>query len=171
MAEREQPFWKTKMLDKMSKAEWESLCDACGRCCVEKFENRKTGKVYFTNVACRYLDMQSCRCNAYQRRRKAAPWCLILTPELIPKIRWLPRTCAYRRIYLKKDLKWWHQLLSGSPETVHQAGISVRGKVISSLYVHPEDLENYIVDWKFWGQMGSGLPHSWPAKGKNAGKV
>jgi uncharacterized cysteine cluster protein YcgN (CxxCxxCC family) len=164
MNKLEQPFWKKKTLDKMSKAEWESLCDGCGRCCVEKFENRKTGKVYFTNVACRFLDRQSCRCSAYPRRKKEAPWCLILTAELVPKFGWLPRTCAYRLVSQKKELCRWHPLISGRSETVHEAGISVRGKVISSQNVHPDDLENYIVDWEVWGQLGSGLKDQIPNK-------
>ena len=128
--------------------EWEALCDGCGRCCVEKLENKKTGKVYFTNVSCRYLDPRKCSCTAYHKRRKTAPWCLHLTPRLVSKIRWLPQSCAYRLLREGKELAWWHPLVSGRPETVHQAGISVSGRVISSLYVHPDDLANYVVDWQ-----------------------
>ena len=157
MTKFDRSFRKTQSLAQITRTQWESLCDGCGRCCVEKFENRKTGKVYFTSVACRFLDMQSCRCSAYHRRKKEAPWCLILTAELVPKIGWLPQTCAYRLVFEKKELYRWHPLISGSSETVHEAGISVRGKVISSQYVHPDDLENYIVDWKVWGRLGSDL--------------
>ena len=157
MTQSDKTFWKTKSLFDMTKAEWESLCDGCGRCCVEKFENRKTGKVYFTSVACRYLDTKTCRCTVYRHRKTNAPWCLTLKPEMVPKIRWLPQTCAYRLVFMKKDLYRWHPLVSGSPQTVHEAYVSVRGKVISSQYVHPDDLEKYIVDWKIWGGLGSDL--------------
>ena len=131
LTEFKHPFWKTKTLAEMTRAEWESLCDGCGRCCLEKLENRKTGKVHFTSVACKYLDTKSCRCDVYQRRREAAPWCLSLSPGMVPKIRWLPKTCAYRRVAEGKALEGWHPLVSGSPLTVHEAGISAQGKVTS----------------------------------------
>jgi len=155
--EPKHPFWKTKTLAEMTHAEWESLCDGCGRCCLEKLENRKTGKVNFTSVSCRYLDTKSCRCTVYHRRREAAPWCLSLVPGLVPKIRWLPKTCAYRRVAEGKALEGWHPLVSGSLLTVHEAGISVGDKVVSSEYVHPDDLENFIVDWKIWEKIGMEL--------------
>lgn len=157
MKKTETPFWKVKTLEQMTRREWESLCDGCGRCCLEKLENRKTGKVFFTSVACRYLDTDTCRCKAYERRRQAAPWCLILSWRLIPKIRWLPRTCAYRLLSEKKELAWWHPLVSGDPNTVREAGIWVGGKIVSSEYVHPDDLENFIVDWKLWENLGVDL--------------
>jgi len=143
-----EPFWKAKTLDQMNKTEWESLCDGCGRCCVEKLENKKTGKVYFTNVSCRFLDPEKCICKAYRHRRQKAPWCLHLTAEMVPKIRWLPKSCAYRLVYEKRNLAWWHPLISGTRKTVHRSGISVSGKVVSSQHVHPDDLVNYVVDWK-----------------------
>jgi uncharacterized cysteine cluster protein YcgN (CxxCxxCC family) len=151
-------FWKTKTLEEMTRSEWESLCDNCGRCCVEKLEDKKTGKVFFTNVACRFLDLQKCRCTSYENRKAIAPWCLILTPQLVPMIRWLPKSCAYRVISEKRELAWWHPLVSGDLDSVHRAGISVSGKVISSEHVHPDDLANFIVDWKVWKDLGAGLP-------------
>ncbi len=154
------PFWKKKTLEQMTRTEWESLCDGCGRCCVEKLENKKTGKVYFTNVSCKYLDTRQCSCTAYDQRREKAPWCLSLTPEMVPKIRWLPKSCAYHLVYEKKELAWWHPLVSGRRETVHKAGVSVSGKVISAEYVHPDDLVHYVVDWNLWKHLGSGLPES-----------
>lgn len=157
LTELKYPFWKTKALAAMTLTEWESLCDGCGRCCLEKLENRKTGKVHFTSVACRYLDTKNCRCTVYLQRREAAPWCLSLDPDLVPKIRWLPQTCAYRRVAEGKELEGWHPLVSGSPLTVHEAGISIVDKVISSEYVHPDDLENFIVDWKVWEKLGMEL--------------
>ena len=160
MKKSDVPFWKTKTLEQMSPAEWETLCDGCGRCCVEKLENKKTGKVYFTNVSCRFLDAEKCSCTAYRQRRQKAPWCLSLTAKMVPKIRWLPKSCAYRLIHERRGLAWWHPLVSGRRETVHQAGISVSGKVISSTHVHPDDLVNYVVDWKIWEKPGKDLQQS-----------
>ncbi|MBN1931776.1 MAG: YcgN family cysteine cluster protein [Desulfobacterales bacterium] len=144
------PFWKIKPLSEMTRKEWESLCDGCGRCCLEKLENKKTGKVYYTNVACPLLDPETCRCKSYKDRKALMPFCLSLTPENINKFRWLPGSCAYRLLAEGKELAWWHPLVSGNADTVRQAGISVCGKVISSEHIHPDDLENYIVDWKIW---------------------
>lgn len=158
----QRPFWETKSLAEMNRQEWDALCDGCGRCCVEKLEDKKTGKVFFTNVACRYLDLETCRCKVYRNRKSAAPWCLILTPKLVPMIRWLPETCAYRIVHEQRKLQWWHPLLSKDPLTVHQAGISAVGKVISSEYVHPDDLANFIVDWRVWKDLGRALPKDRP---------
>ncbi|HPA15018.1 MAG TPA: YcgN family cysteine cluster protein [Desulfobacterales bacterium] len=146
MLKSELPFWKTKALHEMTVDEWESLCDGCGRCCLQKLENKKTGKVYYTSVACYLLNNETCRCKSYKERTRLVTECLILKPETAIRFRWLPVTCAYRLLAEGKELAWWHPLLSGDPDTVHQAGISVRGKVISEEYVHPDDLENYILN-------------------------
>ena len=140
-----EPFWKTKTMSEMTPEEWESLCDGCGKCCVHKLEDWDTGEVSYTNVACRLLDLGSCRCGDYPNRKRFVPDCLILSVNAVEEMDWLPETCAYRVVADGKDLAWWHPLVSGDPETVHQAGISVRGRVISER--RAGDLTDHIVDW------------------------
>jgi hypothetical protein len=139
------PFWKTKTLAEMTKTEWESLCDGCARCCLNKLENEGTGEVMYTDVACRLLDNHACRCTSYADRKRFVPDCQILTPGNVKRLDWLPSTCAYRLVADGKDLYWWHPLVSGDPETVHVAGISVRGRVVSER--DTDDLENHVVGW------------------------
>ena len=142
-----EPFWKTKSLEEMTSEEWERLCDGCGRCCLHKVEYRDTGEVFYTNVACRLLDTWLCRCTSYKDRLHLIPTCLVMTPRKAAELNWLPRTCGYRRLALGMDLEWWHPLVSDNPNTVHQAGISVRGKVLPEQYVHPDDLEEHIIQF------------------------
>ena len=139
------PFWKEKALDQMAKAEWEQLCDGCGRCCLNKLEDADTGRIHYTDVVCQLLDEESCRCVSYEDRKRYVPECQILTPQNLGRYSWLPSTCAYRLISEGKDLRWWHYLVSGDLETVHDAGISVRGRVVSER--DADDLENHVVDW------------------------
>ena len=141
----EPPFWQTKTLTEMTKSEWESLCDGCARCCLNKLENETTGEIQFTDVACRLLDTESCRCISYDDRKRFVPDCWILNPKNLKRMSWLPSTCAYRLIDEGKDLFWWHPLVSGDPETVHQAAVSVRGRVVSER--DTDDLENRVVGW------------------------
>lgn len=143
-----QPFWKTMTLEQMSRDHWESLCDGCGRCCLQKFQDGKTGKVTYTWVSCYLLDTRQCRCTDYGHRTTLVPDCLVLTPGKIPRLRWLPKTCAYRRLSEGKDLAAWHPLVSGDPESVHRAGISVRDKAISEVYVYPEDVDFYAIGYR-----------------------
>jgi len=139
------PFWKTKRLSQMSRAEWESLCDGCGRCCLHKLRYEDTAALAYTNVACRLLDLNTCQCGDYENRRRRVPDCVQLTPQAMREIDWLPPSCAYRRVAEGKDLLWWHPLVSGDAETVHTAGISVRGRAVSEKRAGP--LEHHIVDW------------------------
>jgi uncharacterized cysteine cluster protein YcgN (CxxCxxCC family) len=141
------PFWK-KRLEEMTKGEWESLCDGCGRCCLVKLEDEDTGKIHFTNIVCRLFEEQSCRCSDYAGRKAKVPDCIKLTPARVRDIKWLPPTCAYRLVDEGKDLYPWHHLISGSRETVHKAGISVRGRAgPSEDDVPPGDELDYIVQW------------------------
>jgi len=143
----ETPYWKRKTLAEMTAEEWEGLCDGCGICCLNKLEDWDTGEVAFTSVACRLLDAHSCRCKDYENRQATVPDCIRLTLDEVETISWLPPTCAYRLISEGEDLYWWHYLVSGDRETVHQAGISVRGHTVSEEVVPVEDFEDYIVDW------------------------
>lgn len=147
MHEADKPFWETKSLAAMSPEEWELLCDGCGRCCVNKLEDEDTEAVFFTSVACRLLDANSCRCSRYRDRAKLVSDCISLSPERTADFRYLPRSCAYRRLFEGRGLAVWHPLISGRADTVHEAGVSVRGRTISESVVHPDDLQGHIVDW------------------------
>jgi uncharacterized protein len=139
------PFWKAKTLEQMTPEEWESLCDGCGRCCLHKLRDEETQALAFTSVACQLLDLNTCRCRDYTNRCRRVPDCVNLTPAEVREIDWLPPSCAYRRLAEGKDLAWWHPLVSGRPETVHTAGISVRGRAISERDAGP--LEDHVVSW------------------------
>lgn len=122
------PFWKTKTLAEMNETEWESLCDGCGKCCLIGLEDEDTGEIYLTDVACQLFDSGACRCSDYANRQKRVHDCVKLTPQNVAELNWLPKTCAYRLVAQGRDLFWWHPLVSGSPDTVHEAKVSVRGK-------------------------------------------
>lgn len=124
-----EPFWRTKSLEEMSAAEWESLCDGCARCCLIKLEDEDTGEIAITDVGCTLLDAGACRCRRYETRQAEVPDCLRLTPDLVRSLRWLPSTCAYRLVAEGRDLPAWHPLVCGDLEGVHRAGVSVRGQV------------------------------------------
>jgi len=141
------PFWERKRLAEMTPQEWESLCDGCARCCLIKLEDVDSGEIATTNLACRLLDQQTCRCKDYANRTNRVPTCIRLTPGNIADIAWMPASCAYRRLAEGRRLASWHPLISGDPETVHRAGISVRGKTISEEEVAPEDMDDHIVAW------------------------
>ena len=145
MVDDAQPFWKRKKLAEMSLNEWESLCDGCAKCCLHKLEDTDTGEISYTNVACRLLDLKTCRCRHYTERTFLVPDCVELLPRNLPHLKWLPSTCAYRLLDEGKDLPWWHPLVSGDPETVVKAGISAHGRVISER--EAKDLEDHIVEW------------------------
>ena len=142
------PFWKAKSLTAMTKAEWESLCDGCGKCCLSKLEDDDTGEIYFTTVGCRLFDEGACRCTNYVDRFEHVSDCVQLTPENVTTIKWLPSTCAYRLVGEGRDLFDWHHLICGDKQEVHRQGVSVRGKVtaLETDLATPEDFLDHMVD-------------------------
>ena len=140
-----EPFWEVVPLTAMTPEQWESLCDGCAKCCLEKLEDEDTGRIHYTNVVCRLLSLESCRCRHYAKRTKIVPNCVTLTPVVLEKPNWLPPTCAYRRVAEKRPLPDWHPLITGDSKTVQQAGESVYGRVISEDDAGP--LEHHLVNW------------------------
>ena len=140
-------FWRDKPLQDLTLKEWEALCDGCGRCCLIKLEDINTSELYFTNVACHLLDLTSCCCRDYSHRVERVPDCLALRLGQADMFDQLPDTCAYRLRAAGRPLPDWHPLVSGDPESVHIAGISVRGKVVSEEYIHPDQLPEHMISW------------------------
>ena len=140
-------FWKHKPLKSLSSEEWEALCDGCGKCCLNKLEDEDTGEVALTRIACRLLDDQSCKCGQYPIRHQFIPDCIVLKPSNIDEnAYWMPKTCAYRLLWSGQPLFDWHPLISGNPETVHTANISVRGMTLSEFDINEEDWEDHIIE-------------------------
>jgi uncharacterized cysteine cluster protein YcgN (CxxCxxCC family) len=142
-----EPFWERKSLDELSPTEWESLCDGCALCCMHKVEDEDSGEVFYTNLACKLLDTEACRCTDYPNRVKQVADCLTLTANETEAFEWLPETCAYRLRSRGEPLPEWHPLVTGDPDSVHNAGISVRGKVVSE-----RDTDEWTVLWKVHGE-------------------
>ncbi len=141
------PFWEEKSLDDMSDAEWESLCDGCGRCCLHKLEDEDTGEVHYTDVSCKLLDTQTCRCKHYEARFSYVPDCLQARPLDADKLNWLPPSCAYVKISKGERLSNWHPLISGDPASVHAAGIGVGGRCISETQVPVNEWPHHLIKW------------------------
>jgi uncharacterized protein len=139
-------FWKDKTLAEMSRDEWESLCDGCGRCCLNKLEDEDTGEFIYTRAACKLLDLKTCQCSDYSNRAAKVPDCVTLTPKNVSELGWLPKTCAYRLLDEGKSLAWWHPLVSGRAETVAEAGIDVSGEAYAEDGITVEQLVDHI--WK-----------------------
>lgn len=140
-------FWEQYRLNELTQAEWEALCDGCGRCCLHKLEDEDTGHIAYTGVACQLLDLSTARCSDYAGRQKRVPDCVRLTPENLDTINWLPASCAYRRLKEGRGLARWHPLVSGTQDTVQAAGISVIGRVLPETAVNEEDLEEHVIRW------------------------
>jgi len=141
----ELPFWKARTLLEMTREEWESLCDGCAKCCLEKIEDAHTGAISYTNIACPLLDLDTCRCQDYTLRTERMSDCVPLTPQVIPNLAWMPSTCAYRLVNEGKDLPWWHHLVCGDRDAVHHYGFSVYGRVVSER--EAGDLWDHEVKW------------------------
>ena len=140
----QRPFWETKALSQMTAAEWESLCDGCGLCCLIRFEDEDTGEIIPTRVHCKLFDGDLCRCSDYANRKQHVPDCIKLTPGNIEALEWMPKSCGYRRLHEGRGLADWHPLISGDPESVHRAGVSIRGQTISEARLKdPEDAIDY----------------------------
>lgn len=140
------PWWESIPLKDMTQEQWEALCDGCAKCCRIQLEDQD-GTRATTNVVCRYLDQDSCRCTCYEKRTKKVPLCLKLTPDNLDKLNWMPDTCAYRLINEGKRLEPWHPLVSGDKHSVHSCGESVRGRVFSESQVDEDALESHIIEW------------------------
>jgi uncharacterized protein len=138
-------FWKTKALSEMTHEEWESLCDGCGKCCLHKLEDEDTGNVYYTNVACRLLNLNTCRCTKYPKRTHLVPECLDLKQHDISEFSWLPSTCAYRLVAEGEELPNWHPLVSGKSSSVIDAGVSIISFAVAESQV--DDFEDNLIEW------------------------
>lgn len=141
------PFWKTKNMAEMSREEWESLCDGCGKCCCIRLEDEDTGQIYITDVACKLFDPNRCQCSDYSNRSVRVPDCVTLSADNVSQLHWMPQTCAYRLISEGKDLPDYHHLVSGSRDTIHDVGMSVQDAVTSEELVDEEQIPSRIVIW------------------------
>jgi len=140
-------FWENQPLTRMSRPEWEALCDGCGKCCLNKLEDEETGDVVLTRVACRLFDDETCRCAQYPIRHQFVPECIVLTPDSIPDhLYWLPRTCAYRLLHLGRPLPDWHPLVTNDPMSVHTAGVSMRHATLPEFEVDEDDWEDHLIE-------------------------
>ncbi|KZX60192.1 hypothetical protein A3709_12920 [Halioglobus sp. HI00S01] len=139
--------WWEQPIEALDRDQWEALCDGCAKCCLHKLEDEDTGEVFYTKVRCQYLDESTCRCGDYSRRSILVPSCIHLEQGSVGDLDWLPSTCAYRLRAANQPLPEWHYLVSGSRETVHSAGASIRGRAISDEYVHPDGYDEHIVTW------------------------
>ena len=149
-------YWRNKGLNEMSPEEWEALCDGCGKCCLVKLEDEDTGEIHYTDVGCTLLDGDTCRCRDYPNRQAKVPDCVRLTPDKVPSLNWLPPTCAYRLLDEGKDLPDWHPLISGDPDSVNRAGVSVLKRISASEdNLTPDEIVERIVRW----------PMKWPRRG------
>lgn len=145
MAAKVEPFWKRKTLEQLDQDEWESLCDGCGLCCLQKLEDEDDGSVYYTRIACKLLDQDSCRCTNYPNRRQFVPDCIQLSPAQAEEFRWLPPTCGYRLVSEGVDLPPWHHLVCGDRQAVHDAGISQAGRMLAEGSVAEDDWEEHLI--------------------------
>lgn len=140
-------FWEKKSLAQLNQDEWESLCDGCGKCCLVKLEDEETRLIHYTSVSCRFMDAQKCRCTVYPKRQQLMPTCVVLRPDELDNLYWMPSSCAYRLLHEGKPLPIWHPLLAGDNKAMIASGNTIRGKVISEDYIAEEDLQDHVVHW------------------------
>ncbi|WP_135504450.1 YcgN family cysteine cluster protein [Roseovarius aestuariivivens] len=140
-------FWETKPLSRMTRKEWEALCDGCGKCCLNKLEDEDSGEVALTRVACRLFDDTTCRCAQYETRHRYVPECITLTVKNIEKnLYWLPETCAYKLLWNGQPLYDWHPLISGTAQSVHDAGVSMQYRTLSEADMSEDDWEDHVIE-------------------------
>ncbi len=140
-------FWETKQLSEMTTDEWESLCDGCGRCCLNKLEDEDSDEIYYTNVSCKLLDLEKCCCTDYENRKVSMPDCMILSVDNQAALEVMPSTCAYRLLDAGKPLHDWHPLITGRQESVAEAGMSIVGKAVSEEYIHYTQFPEHLINW------------------------
>lgn len=140
-------FWKHTALTDMTSDQWEALCDGCGKCCVLKLEDADTGDIYYTDVGCTLLDCDSSRCSDYANRKSQVPDCVVLRPDNLDALHWMPSTCAYRLLNDGADLPAWHPLITGDPDSPRHAGHSVAGRIVPEASVAEDDMPDHIVEW------------------------
>jgi uncharacterized protein len=143
----ELPFWERKSLSEMTRSEWESLCDGCGKCCLHKLEDEATGEVYYTRVVCRYLEQKQCRCTVYETRKTLVPACVVMEPGELEGLYFMPSTCAYRLLAEYKPLPIWHPLIAGNRKAMIASDNTITGRVISDQFVHEDGFEEHIIHW------------------------
>lgn len=140
-------FWKTTPLERMTQNEWEALCDGCGKCCMNKLEDEDSGEVVLTRIACRMFDDTTCRCSQYPIRHQFVPECIVLKPgNMEQNLYWMPETCAYKLLWNREPLFSWHPLISGDPDSVHRAGVSVQGMTVPEYEIDEDDWEDHIIE-------------------------
>ncbi|GAB3482967.1 YcgN family cysteine cluster protein [Marinomonas epiphytica] len=147
IAKRFEPFWKTTPLEKMSAQEWESICDGCGKCCLQKLQDEDTDNIYYTDLSCHQLDIQSCQCKVYATRQNKVANCITLTYEQIDDFHWLPDTCGYRVLHETGDLPEWHPLKVGSQKEMLRQGLTVSHYAVNEHRVPEEDWDTHIIKW------------------------
>lgn len=140
-------FWQHYSLAELTQPEWEALCDGCGLCCLVKLEDEDTEEVVYTSAACQLLDTKTARCTDYANRQSIVPDCLQLTPERVPELKWLPPSCAYKRLDLGQALPRWHPLITGNPNSVRKARKSAAGRCVSEKDINEADIEEYVIRW------------------------
>lgn len=147
IAKRYEPFWKTTPLEQMSQAEWESICDGCGKCCLQKLQDDETEEVFYTNLSCHQLNIASCQCKVYDTRQEKVSTCITLTADQIDEFHWLPDTCSYRVLHETKELPNWHPLVVGSDKEMLRQGLTVRHYAVNENTVDEEDWDTHIIKW------------------------